>query len=193
MSGGIDLRSESASTFVVERRPGGFDGDQANSRHLGDSRVRPDDLALPRPPALRLSRSQLLPRKIWPIHEELCRTTVLTKNMSFISVHNMENHQNSICFPRRKTPCTRIELLVVIAIIAILASMLLPALNQAKTRAKIVLCIGNLKQLGSAILQYSDDHATHTPPTQVGDPIARPGSAAAYGHVGLAMEHHGVR
>ncbi len=113
--------------------------------------------------------------------------------MGFISVHNMGNRPNSICFRRWKTSFTLIELLVVISIIAILASMLLPALNQAKTRAKIVLCIGNLKQLGSAILQYSDDHETQTPPTQVGDPVARPGGDAEYGYVGWGMEYDGVR
>src|SRR5947209_19553868 len=73
-------------------------------------------------------------------------------------------NKEATAMTRRKWGFTLIELLVVRAIIAILAAILFPVFAQAREKARMISCLSNTKQLGTAVIMYCQDYdETYSP------------------------------
>jgi prepilin-type N-terminal cleavage/methylation domain-containing protein/prepilin-type processing-associated H-X9-DG protein len=100
----------------------------------------------------------------------------------------MKRKQLKKCKVFNNKDFTLIELLVVIAIIAILASMLLPALNKARDKAHTSNCKNNLKQIGTALLMYNNDFNSWLPPQH--DGVSRSWADMIRPYLGLGSSNY---
>src|SRR5437016_2967671 len=90
-----------------------------------------------------------------------------------------------------KSGFTLIELLVVLGVIAVLASLLMPALSQAKARAYSVKCRSNLRQLGLQLAMYVHDYSAYPSTDHVRTNLVGPGAGAITNLSGAVAELHG--
>ena len=79
---------------------------------------------------------------------------------------NTSNSVRSSCIMHKTGNFSLIELLIVIAIIAILAGMILPALNAARAKARSITCLNNLKTCGTMTILYANDYDDYIVPSK---------------------------
>lgn len=95
--------------------------------------------------------------------------------------------------PKQHRGFTLIELLVVISIIAVLIAILLPALQAARTTARKVVCMSNIRQAGLGVLYYAEDHDGYAPDYRSGNPNHRPRDAHGSNAVWIQIRQQTTR